>query len=142
MWQGLLKKAETEGKIDLKKDYVSVGDMVIQGGKIFGVPDEIGNNEEILQHLEEKLGVLSHVSRTGAQQGYGHGKETLVLANRDGSIIYKASHINHCDGPGYSCSYSHGPWFEYGEYEGDSPTDKDLKRALDALNVLKEKFRT
>jgi len=52
--------------------------------------------------------------KTGVWEGFGHGKITLRLHDKNGSILYEVSRIGYCEGPGYSCSYSHGPWFKYG----------------------------
>lgn len=53
--------------------------------------------------------------RSGAWEGYGHGHETITARNGDGTLIYECDRIARCEGPGYSCSYDHGPWFEYGQ---------------------------
>lgn len=53
--------------------------------------------------------------RSGKWEGYGHGYETITASNGDGTLIYKCDRVARCEGPGYSCSYDHGPWFEYGQ---------------------------
>lgn len=53
--------------------------------------------------------------RSGAWEGYGHGHETITARNGDGTLIYECNRVARCEGPGCSCSYDHGPWFEYGQ---------------------------
>ncbi|RLC84865.1 MAG: hypothetical protein DRJ03_13160 [Chloroflexi bacterium] len=135
-------------KLDLNSEYVVVGPYTIQGGQFFGLPDDVGDKGDgwakwcrgRLEFIASQLGLLYDESRSGVQSGYGHGRETMRLLNPGGSLIYEMTHINHCDGPGYSCSYSHGPWYRYGEYRGDAPMDEDLARALSIKKQLEDKF--
>lgn len=138
-----------EDKLDLNSDFVSVGAFTIQECFFFGLPEEVEAEGHGLakfwrgpmKYIAATLELLYDESRSGTQSGYGHGRETLRLLNRDGSLIFEMSHINHCDGPGYSCSYSHGPWYSYGEYHGDAEMDPDLHQALEIKERLTEKFR-
>lgn len=141
VWKYLLVKPKQGQKLDLADELVTIGPYTIQGGKVFGLPDGIDNVNAILDIFRGSEGVLVDIQHTGTRTGYGHGRETLRLLNRDGSLIYKRDHIDHCDGPGYSCSYSHGPWEKYGSYNGTAKPDPELQRALDAKQQLEQKFR-
>ena len=61
------------------------------------------------------LDAIVTTTRSGKWEGYGHGHETIAARNGDGTLIYECDRIARCEGPGYSCSYDHGPWFEYGQ---------------------------
>jgi len=65
----------------------------------------------------------------------------MEIMNADGSMIYRVTRIDHCDGPGYDCSYSHGPWIEYGEYKGDATPDPELLEALEIKRRLEKKYK-
>lgn len=69
--------------------------------------------------------------RSGAWNGYGHGHETITARNGDGTLIYECDRVACCEGPGYSCSYDHGPWFEYGHITSCSVgSEKGLAEAV------------
>jgi len=136
-------------KIDLCKPYVAVGEYVIQEHVFAGVPQEVepegddfaAQYRAKMKYIASRLGLIYDEYRSGEQHGYGHGRKTLLLANSDGTIIYKMVYVNHCEGPGYSCSYSHGPWYEYGQYKGPVPVNGDLALAIETKKRLEEKFR-
>lgn len=92
----------------MKLTSVVVGAYTISEGRI-------SPSEGLTFHdLAEKAGLTCTVSYSGARTGYGHGQKTITLANPDGSLVYRVSYIDRCEGPGYRCSYDHGPWREYG----------------------------
>lgn len=148
-----IERSKSKKMLNLNKSYVSIASFQVQGQAFYGLPkavsekidDEGKHFADIfgkkMEYIAKELDLLYDCSRSGKQSGYGHGRETFTLANRDGSPIVAMTWINHCDGPGYSCSYSHGPWFEYGSYNGDAEPDEDLVKALDLKKKLKEKFR-
>jgi hypothetical protein len=109
-------------KLDMTKGFVSIGPYTIQRGWVFGAknPGKAGDVWDVVHHIETVAGVFSDVSHSGVRSGHGHGRETLRFLNADGTLIYEASHIDHCGGAGYSCSYDHGPWYKYGEYKGSA----------------------
>ena len=98
--------------LDLNEPYVSVGPFQIQGRNFFGLPDEVGDAGSgyaahwrgRMRHIAGRLGLIYDESRAGVQSGYGHGSESLRLLNPDGSLVFEMIHVNHCEGPGYSCS--------------------------------------
>lgn len=76
-------------------------------------------------------GAVVTTTRSGAWSGYGHGHETITARNGDGTLIYECDRVARCDGPGHSCSYSHGPWFKYGHITGCSVgSEKRLAEAV------------
>lgn len=68
------------------------------------------------------------VERTGKWEGWGHGYKQVVARAPDGALIYKMKEVAYCDGPGSECTYSHGPWYEYGggasEWWWDQPEEE------------------
>jgi len=138
-------------RLDLNAPYVVVGPFAIQGRNFFGLPPEADRDEgeDFASHWRGRLkfiaaqtGCLYDEALSGVQQGYGHGYRTLTLANKDGSLVFQMEYVNHCDGPGYSCSYSHGPWYKYGKYnKGEAEPDPDLIQALELKQKLQQKFR-
>lgn len=136
-------------KLDLTKPYVNVGPYTIQGWNFFGLPDHIGDEgfgwakhfRGRLRFIAGELGLLFDEARSGTQKGYGHGRETMTLVNRDGSLIFQMTHVNHCDGPGFACSYSHGPWYKYGQYTSGAAADPKLLEAVHLKQQLAERFQ-
>lgn len=138
IWIHLLMPPEGR-RIDLSDQYVTVGPYIIQGRRVWGpgITDDMCA-KDILRLLALVPGVLVDIRHIGSRSGRGHGREIVTLRNLDGSIIYEVCHIDYC--PGFSCSYSHGPWEEYGEYHGDAPADPDLLQALELKEKLSHKF--
>lgn len=136
-------------KLDLNSQYIPVGPYTIQEINFYGLPTEADQDEGKgyarywrgrLKFIAEALGLVYDEARSGVQTGYGHGYETLTLVNTDGSLVFQVRHVNHCDGPGYSCSYSHGPWYKYGEYHGSMQPDAELREAIRVKELLQEIF--
>ncbi len=143
LYRYLLRHAQNGAKVlDLSDALVSVGPYTIQEGWVYGSddPGSEGDVWNVVHQVEQVSGVNVDVEHTGTRSGHGHGKETLRFVNDDGSLIYQVSHTDYCEGPGYSCSYSHGPWHKYGVYKGAAALDEDLLAALEAKKVLSEKF--
>ncbi len=96
--------------------------------------------------LEECLRVLFPNAvvtcvRTGTWSGYGHGRETIRAQNGDGTLIYECTWIAHCEGPGYSCSYDHGPWYKYGQIKNiPIPVDPETRIAEAVLRYFDGKY--
>jgi hypothetical protein len=135
---GSFRNPTTKEKVDLAAPFVAVGKFVIQYGAVFGC--DATTQTKILEELGSVPGVLIDIQHTGVREGYGHGKETIRLLNTDGSLILEAVRVDHCDGPGYSCSYSHGPWFTYGHYSGSAVPDPELVEALAIKERLSKRF--
>lgn len=142
VWKYIIYAAdEKEHPLDLSDNFISVGPYAIQGQRVYGPglkPDM--PVWDLIKTIASVPGVTYDVTHGGERTGYGHGWEELRFANPDGSLIYKVWHIDHCDGPGYSCSYSHGPWWAYGEYKGDAQPDPELMEAMAVKKRLAEKF--
>ncbi len=132
-----------------EESHIDLGKAVVQGNIFFVLDEETFKSLEQFRKGDEKLynctadnfsapmtslfkGLLGDTvevvyERTGTWDGYGHGRESVTVKNPDDSLVYQWSHIGHCDGPGYSCSYSHGPWFKYGQWQGRETISEDAK---------------
>jgi len=140
MWSEVFLPPDPGQVLDLARPFVAIGPYTVQHLTVYGVPEGTPQ-EDVVALLEAVPGVSLHVEHTGARTGYGHGRETVRLVNADGSLIYEMTRVDYCAGSGYSCSYSHGPWVEYGAYNGDAEPDPDIALALQALSSLRAKLR-
>ncbi len=135
-------------KIDLLSELVIIGQYTIQGDRVFGAGESEYHNpwsnerEErfVLDMLGQVAGIVIDISHSGKRSGYGHGRRIITMANSDGSLIYQRTVIDYCNGPGYGCSYDHGPWYTYGYYRGDACPDNDLVAALECKKTLEQRF--
>lgn len=129
-------------KVNLSAPMVTVGPYTIQEGWMHGsdIPGQPGDIWDVVNQVCSIRGVNVDVEHSGTRSGHGHGREILRLVNDDGTLIYEVSHVDYCEGPGSSCSYSHGPWHKYGTFRGNAAPDEDLMAALEAKRVLSEKF--
>jgi hypothetical protein len=118
-----------EKKLDLNKKFVQVGPFAIQEEDFFGpfdideaVPPQPHRLAAKLQYVAAQCGCLFSTcyceTKVGKHEEYWHEFTCYTLTNPDGSLIYSIKWISYCEGPGFSCSYSHGPWFCYGTYHG------------------------
>lgn len=94
--------------------------------------------EECLRVLFPNAVVTS--TRSGTWSGYGHGRETIRAQNGDGTLIYECTWIARCEGPGYSCSYDHGPWYRYGQIKIIPPVDPEKRLAEAVLRYFDGKY--
>jgi len=141
------------GVIDPEYDHLEVGKVVLKRNTLFfrdaESREEFCKNNKIKfvpprypgpdfdyyeADLEECLRVLFPnavvtCTRSGTWSGYGHGRETIRAQNGDGTLIYECDRIARCEGPGYSCSYDHGPWYKYGKNKSCPPVDLETRIA-------------
>ena len=137
----MLEKARENMKLDLSAEYASVGPYTIQETYVYGLDHDVPNEMSvILDELNKLKGVNAYVLHTGVRNGYGHGREVISVKNDDGTVIYECIHVDHCDGPGYSCSYDHGPWFTYGSYDGPEQPNDEFLEAIELYQKLKDRF--
>lgn len=116
---------------EFKRDapYVKIEGGILQGNAVFisdpvvwdGIRAEADRHGVVWFSYEDGLrrflptGTQICVERSGVWEGYGHGYKEVVARSPSGDLIIKMSEVAHCDGPGYRCSYPHGPWYEYAE---------------------------
>lgn len=150
--------------IDPEEDHLEVGGIILKGktlffrdaesreefcekNKIKFVPPRYdGPNFDYFEaDLEECLRVLFPnaivtSTRSGKWEGYGHGIETISARNADGTLIYECTRVARCEGPGYSCSYDHGPWYDYGNFDGGQTPTKEMRLAEAVLRYFDGKY--
>lgn len=85
---------------------------------------------ETLIYREERYGGYAKVNRKGQKEFYGHEYTSVSILEvesvpgwkyRPGKILFQVTWVSCCQGPGYSCAYSHLPVIEVGEYQELEP---------------------
>lgn len=113
-----------------QEPHVKIGDAIIQDIRIYPQSEtaiallsslksrRLSSPEDYAFTVDAKealraLGAKVESARSGVWEGWGHGRETLTITDQEGNFCFERTQISHCEGPGYSCSYSHGPWITY-----------------------------
>ena len=77
------------------------------------------------------------VERTGTWAGAGHGREIIAVLQPDGTLVWRRVRVAYCWGGqsshSYSCSYSHGPWWEHGTWNATTVTISPEQSLLEVV---------
>jgi len=94
--------------------------------EISGVPSFIGDGLGWFEAFRDKISFVANeiggtVIERKNHRSVGHSLRSLVLYDHNGHYVHGLQDVWNCEGPGYRCSYSHGPWypkgFEFDQFE-------------------------